>query len=168
MKLGRFTLPWVVATSSVAFAALAAPADLLPPGQAFRLTGRLEQGRAILRYRVADGYYLYRDKIRISMDPAAAADGKPALPVGRVKHDEFFGRVETYRGEVVIHVPLRRRPPTDRIVVTATSQGCADAGVCYPPHQETLDLMVGRPEAGPTTPGRSDGKSLLDALGGKP
>ena len=168
MKRLRFALPSLVAAWSLVTAALAAPADLLPPGQAFRLTGHLEEGRAILRYRIADGYYLYRDKIRISVDPAAATDGKPALPAGRVKHDEFFGKVETYRGEVVIRLPLRRRLPTDRMLVTATSQGCADVGVCYPPHQQTLELVAGQPEVDATAPGRSRGKSLIDELGGKP
>jgi thioredoxin:protein disulfide reductase len=146
----------------------AAAADLLPAGQAFPLSGRLDQGRAILRFRIADGYYLYRDKLRFSVEPAAAQAGKPTLPKGQMKNDEFFGRVEIYRGEVVIRLPVRTPTAHEPIVVTAVSQGCADAGVCYPPQQVRLALLPGQPEAGPDVPGTQGRKSLLDALDGKP
>jgi len=151
-----------------AFLASAAPPDLLPASRAFQLSGRLEQDRATLRYRIAEGYYLYRDKLRFSMEPAAAAAGTPILPRGRIKHDEFFGRVETYRGEVVIHLPVRPRGPQGQVVVTAIAQGCADVGVCYPPHQDTLVLVAGQPETGAMPQARGGTKSLLDALDGKP
>lgn len=142
--------------------------DLLPAGQAFALAGRLDEGQVVLRYRIADGYYLYRDKFRFSVAPDAVQVGKPALPKGLMKKDEFFGRVETYRGEVVIHLPLRQPKVTEPIVVTAVSQGCADVGVCYPPLRVSLSLAPGQPETNATAPGTPNGKSLLDALGGKP
>jgi thioredoxin:protein disulfide reductase len=143
-------------------------ADLLPAGQAFALAGRLEPGGAVLRYRIADGYYLYRDKLRFSLEPAAAQAGKPALPKGQMKNDEFFGRVAIYRGEVVIRLPVRTSAPNEPIVVTAVSQGCADAGVCYPPQQVSLTLVLGQPEKSAATPGAQGRKSLMDALEGKP
>lgn len=146
----------------------AAAADLLPAGQAFALSGRLDQGRAILRYRIADGYYLYRDKLRFSVEPPAAQAGGPTLPKGKMKNDEFFGRVEIYRGEVVVRVPVRTPASNEPIVVTAVSQGCADAGVCYPPQQVSLTLLPGQPEAAAKGPGAPERKSLLDALDGKP
>lgn len=142
--------------------------DLLPAGQAFALAGRLEQGRAVLRYRIADGYYLYRDKLRFSLEPAGVQVGKPTLPKGQMKNDEFFGRVAIYRGEVVIRLPVRTSTPNEPIVVTAVSQGCADAGVCYPPQQVSLTLVPGKPETAATTPGAPGRKSLMDALEGKP
>ncbi len=146
----------------------ATAADLLPAGQAFALAGRLDQGRAVLRYRIADGYYLYRDKLRFTVAPTAALTGKPTLPKGRMKDDEFFGRVEIYRGEVVIRLPVRTPAPTEPIVVTAVSQGCADAGVCYPPQQVSLTLRPGQPETAADSPAPQGRRSLLDALDGKP
>jgi thioredoxin:protein disulfide reductase len=146
----------------------ATAAELLPAGQAFALAGRLEQGRAVLRYRIADGYYLYRDKLRFSVAPPATQAGQPSLPKGRMKTDEFFGRVETYRGEVVIRLPVRAAAANEPIVVTAVSQGCADAGVCYPPQQVSLTLVPGQPETAAATPGAQGRKSLMDALEGKP
>ena len=62
------------------------------------------------RFDVADGYYLYRDKIHFTIDPVGAAC-PPSLPRGQRKHDEFFGDVETYRGPVVIRVPLPSAAP---------------------------------------------------------
>jgi len=156
---------------AAAFALAVAPAgaaDLLPAGEAFALAGRLDPGRVILRYRIADGYYLYRDKLRFTVTPPAVLAGKPTLPRGRMKNDEFFGRVETYRGEVVIRLPVRTPAANEPIVVTAVSQGCADAGVCYPPQQVSLTLVAGQPETAATVPGAPGRKSLLDALDGKP
>ncbi len=157
-----------VALTLVAAFGPAQAGDLLPAAQAFALAGRLQDGQVILRYRVADGYYLYRDKFRFSVEPDAVQMGKPALPKGLMKQDEFFGRVETYRGEVVIRLPLRRAKAAEPIVVTAVSQGCADVGVCYPPLRVSISLASGQPETNATAPGAPSGKSLLDALGGKP
>lgn len=162
--------PFVPALA-LALALLGAPAgasELLPAAEAFALSGRLHQNHAVLRYRIADGYYLYRDKFRFSVEPAGAQTGKAALPKGRMKTDEFFGRVETYRGEVEIRLPVRQQAGAEPIVVTAVSQGCADAGVCYPPLRVSLTLTPGQPETRATAPGAQGGKSLLDALGGKP
>lgn len=145
---------------------VAAPPELLPAREAFRVSAKLESREIAVRYRVAEGYYLYRDKLRFEVAPATA--GKPRLPRGVVKRDEFFGRTETYRDEVVIRIPLRGRGP-DRVTLTATSQGCADAGVCYPPRQDVLVLVAGASEVAPAAATqRPSGKTLLDALGGKP
>lgn len=161
----------LIASIAFALTALYGPtqaSDLLPAAQAFALTGRLDGGQVILRYRIADGYYLYRDKFRFSVEPATVRMGKPTLPRGLMKKDEFFGRVETYRGEVAIRVPLRQQTASEPIIVTAVSQGCADVGVCYPPLRVSLALTPGQPETNATAPGAQAGKSLLDALGGKP
>ena len=53
--------------------------------------------------------------------------GAPALPPGKVKDDEFFGKVETYRGQVVVRLPLDAAAPGRAVTVNAESQGCADA-----------------------------------------
>ena len=161
----------LMASIAFALAALCGPtkaSDLLPAGQAFALAGQLGDGQVILRYRIADGYYLYRDKFRFSVEPATVRMGKPTLPKGLMKKDEFFGRVETYRGEVAIRLSVRQQTATEPITITAVSQGCADVGVCYPPLRVSLTLTPGQPETNATAPGVQGGKSLLDALGGKP
>ena len=113
----------------------------LPPDQAFRLSARaLDPTTIEARFDVADGYYLYRDRIHFTV--GSSGDLPAELPAGVRKHDEFFGDVETYRGPVVIRVALPSAAPGRTLTLHADSQGCADAGVCYPPNPQTLDVDV--------------------------
>ncbi len=137
---------------AVALAAVAAGVPglepkLLPPEQAFRFSARtLDPATVEARFDVADGYYLYRDKLRFSVVGGGPALGVATLPAGTRKHDEFFGDVETYRGLVVVRVPVVDAKAGQPLVLVADSQGCADAGVCYPPNQQQVRLAV--PAAG--------------------
>ncbi len=89
---------------------------LLPPEQAFRLSARaLDPATIEARFDVADGYYLYRDKLRFTIEPVGALPAN--LPPGKRKHDEFFGDVETYRG--------RRERPVDAGQIRARRNGDA-------------------------------------------
>jgi thiol:disulfide interchange protein DsbD len=123
---------------------------LLPPEQAFRFSARaLDATTLEARFDVVDGYYLYRDKLGFTVEPATAAAGVPTLPQGKRKHDEFFGDVETYRGHVVVRVPLANAASGSAVTFKAASQGCADAGVCYPPTVQQVRLVIPAPGAGP-------------------
>jgi len=140
---------WLLAApafASALAAGLSAQTKLLPPEEAFRLSARALDATTIeARFDVADGYYLYRDRIHFSLGPAVTLSTD--LPAGTRKHDEFFGDVETYRGPVTIRVRLPGATPAGRpLVLHADSQGCADAGVCYPPNPQTLEVPV--PAAG--------------------
>ena len=126
-----------------AFARAAAEPDLLEPDKAFRFSARVLAPDAVeLRYNVAPGYYLYRDKFRFRFEPETVQPGTPELPRGEKKKDEFFGEVETYRGEVRIRLPVTNAGGADAVTLVATSQGCADAGVCYVPHDQTAKLKL--------------------------
>ena len=127
---------------AAAFAAgLPAQPKLLPPEQAFRLSARaLDPSTIEARFDVADGYYLYRDRIHFSV--GSSGDLPAELPKGQRKHDEFFGDVETYRGPVVIRVPLPAAIPGRTLTLHADSQGCADVGVCYPPNPQKLEVAL--------------------------
>jgi thiol:disulfide interchange protein DsbD len=124
-------------------AGAANPNDLLEPDQAFRFSARVVAPDAIeVLYQVAPGYYLYRDKIKFAAQPATVELGAPELPPGKLKKDEFFGEVQTYRGEVRVKVPVRNAAGVDAITLVATSQGCADSGVCYVPHDQKAQLNL--------------------------
>jgi len=136
------TLVLFLPAFAMAFAAgLPAQPKLLPPEQAFRLSVRaLDPSTIEARFDVADGYYLYRDRIHFSV---GSSGNLPAeLPRGQRKHDEFFGDVATYRGPVVIRVPLPTPTPGSTVELHADSQGCADVGVCYPPHAQVLQVAL--------------------------
>ena len=76
-------------------------ADLLQPDQAFQISGHADgSDKLIVQWRVADGYYMYRDKIHFDTDSMGIELGQPVLPEAEIKHDEFFGDVPIYRGEV--------------------------------------------------------------------
>jgi thiol:disulfide interchange protein DsbD len=124
-------------------AAGAAGVELLPPEQAFRLSARALDDRTLeARFAIADGYYLYRDKVGFALVPGGPALGIAEMPAGKAKHDQFFGDVETYRGTVVVRLPVSGTVPGQAVELTADSQGCADVGVCYPPTRQKLTLSI--------------------------
>jgi thiol:disulfide interchange protein DsbD len=126
----------------------AADPQLLPPEQAFRFSARAVNDRTLeARFAIADGYYLYRDKFRFAVSPEGVLLGAPELPPGKIKTDEFFGKVETYRGTVVVKLPLSA-VAGQTVVLAADSQGCADVGVCYPPTRQKLTLALPAPGTG--------------------
>ena len=142
---------------AIAAAAGAVGPKLLPADQAFRLSARALDSKTLeIRFDVADGYYLYRDKLKVGIEPASAAPGAPDLPPGKVIEDEFFGRVATYRGPVLIRVPLAGGQAGQSLEVAVESQGCADAGVCYPPQKQHLTVTLpaaGAPPGAPVSAG---------------
>ncbi len=115
--------------------------DLLMPEQAFRLESTATPEGVRLEWRIAEGYYLYRDKFRFDVKSGDATLGQPSLPAGKVINDEFFGAMEIYRDAVAVDLPVSGAPG-DAFSLEVTSQGCADIGVCYPPQKTLLDLTV--------------------------
>lgn len=106
-------------------------ADFLPVGKAFTFTSeRLESGETQLYWQIADGYYLYKQ--RMKFDGLAE---KPVLPQGEAHSDEFFGEQEVYRQGLEVKIPAGITGQ-----VKLGWQGCADAGLCYPPQSISVDL----------------------------
>jgi len=131
-------------------AASAQEPKLLPNERAFAFSARGIDDRTVeARFAIADGYYLYREKLRFSAEPGPL--GAAILPPGKVKEDQFFGKVETYRNQLIVKLPLEAASPGRPVTVLAESQGCADLGVCYPPQIQKVTLTLpaegGRPGA---------------------
>jgi thiol:disulfide interchange protein DsbD len=151
-KRRRADVRALVAAGILLAAASAFGADpkLLPPEQAFRFSARALDDRTVeARFAVEGGYYLYRDKLKFAAEPTVVALAPPDLPPGKVKEDPFFGRVETYRGDVVVKLPLANAAAGQSIVLVADSQGCADQGVCYPVNRQQVTLVVPAAGKGP-------------------
>lgn len=125
--------------------------DLLEPERAFQLSGRYKDPKMIeLQYKIAEHHYLYRSKFKFAIEPVAEAGlGKAQISKGEMKQDPTFGWVETYRDSVRILVPIatlrKNSAPAGMqpLRLKVTSQGCADAGVCYPPLHQYLTLQPG-------------------------
>ncbi len=114
--------------------------EFLTPDEAFLISARpADAGKVRIAWRIADGYYMYRSKFRFTTDTPGVELGNPALPASETREDPIFGDVEVYRGELVIDLPvtLAANAP-DLLTLKVRSQGCADAGLCYPPHTQTV------------------------------
>jgi thioredoxin:protein disulfide reductase len=108
--------------------------NLLEPDQAFRFSARLVAPDVVeVSYRVAEGYYLYKDRFEFTAEPATLHLGEPRFPPASWHEDDFFGRVEIYRGTLTVRIPLAAGEGATGVRLSAVSQGCADVGVCYLP-----------------------------------
>lgn len=120
------------------------PADLLPLSEAFRLeVSRVGAGRVRISWTIAEGYYLYRERIRLEAIPAGVRPGF-VLPPGIPKQDPFFGDTEIYRHQVAFEIALEESAARlERVHLKVVSQGCADIGICFPPEAREVVLAVG-------------------------
>jgi thioredoxin:protein disulfide reductase len=112
-----------------------AQGEFLPSDQAFSLrVSQAEHGQVHLNWQIAKGYYLYRKQLTVNAEPAGSVQ-HIIFPEGTIKHDEFFGASEVYhdRVEVLVTAP-------DAQALNIGWQGCADAGLCYPPQTRRVAL----------------------------
>ncbi len=119
---------------------------LLPADQAFQFVAEVVDGsRLQLDWFVADGYYLYREKFKVTLidPPAGIVLGAFTIPHGKKTHDEAFGEVEVLYQQVSVEVPLIRSDQTaQQVTLEVHYQGCADRGVCYPPMDSRVVLNL--------------------------
>jgi thiol:disulfide interchange protein DsbD len=135
--------------------------EFLDPAVAFKPTARAIDGQTIeVRFEIARGYYLYREKFRFAAEPESVQLGTPMLPPGKVKEDPNFGDVEVYYQQALIRIPVERNSSGPLpLTLKVTSQGCADAGICYPPQRQTLKLELPDPATTPIAASATDAAS---------
>ncbi|MCC7634331.1 protein-disulfide reductase DsbD domain-containing protein [Stenotrophomonas rhizophila] len=116
--------------------------DLLPVDEAFALTALArDRDRIEISWKIAPGYYLYRH--RTTAKPAAGFSAQALqMPAGKKHHDDFFGEVETYRERLTAVLPGKAADGTDTVTLEVRYQGCADAGVCYPPQKRSVQVKL--------------------------
>lgn len=126
----------------------AAGKEFLDPAVAFKPTVRALDAQTLeISFEIASGYYLYRDKFRFAAD--GVQFGPAVLPKGKEKDDENFGKVEVFYQQAVIRLPLLGAAPAN-FDLRVTSQGCAEAGICYPPQTRSLAVEMPLPGTAPT------------------
>ena len=139
-----FLLRPVWALLALLLLTLGAPAraadEFLDPDQAFQLSVRvLDAKRLELSYKVAPGYYLYRERFKFSSPDAKL--GEPQIPPGKKHYDTALEQdVETYHDGVVVVLPITSAAKA--FTLNATHQGCADKGLCYPPQPRTVAVTL--------------------------
>ena len=108
-------------------------ADFLPAEQAFVFsTEPLPSGETRLQWKITDKYYLYKKRLKFEGLDAAHT---PPLPEGLAHSDEFWGAAEVYRVRLELLIPANARGQ-----IKVSWQGCADAGLCYSPQSQKVDL----------------------------
>ncbi|NML18189.1 protein-disulfide reductase DsbD [Azohydromonas sp. G-1-1-14] len=111
--------------------------EFLAAEQAFELQAvGLDAGQARLQWRIAPGYYLYRERFAVSALPSGQPL-QPTLPPGERKDDPNFGVMEVYHGSVAMQLDAAGAEG-----LRVTWQGCAEAGLCYPPQTRTVQLAA--------------------------
>jgi thiol:disulfide interchange protein DsbD len=118
--------------------------DFLPPDEAFHFSALADGPDKIrLIWGITDGYYLYRARIKASSDGDSAKLGELVLPTGETKVDEYFGKQEVYHHDIVGSISVARSGGGQLAVpIKVTYQGCATAGLCYPPITKTVSVML--------------------------
>jgi thiol:disulfide interchange protein DsbD len=122
------------------FTSARAADEFLDPDQAFVLSVRvLDAKRLELSYKVAPGYYLYRERFKFASPDATL--GEPQIPPGKKHYDTALEQnVETYHDGVVVVLPIATAGKA--FTLNATHQGCADKGLCYPPQPRTVAVTL--------------------------
>ena len=119
----------------------------LPVDAAFRLSvSAYDPERLLASWRIEPGHYLYRDRIEVELAEGAPEDASLVgvdLPPGDVRDDPYFGPVRIYRTEAgaAIQVAHAGSPPAT-LDLAVTYQGCADAGLCYPPERKIVPVFL--------------------------
>jgi thiol:disulfide interchange protein DsbD len=135
---------WLLLAVLLPFApASAGPNDVLRPERAFPYELSTEGRDILLRWRIEPGYYLYRERMSVVALGPGVTLGAAAMPPGEPYEDEFFGRMEIYRGEVLVRIPvLAPAEGAVEVELEIRSQGCADIGLCYPPQAWPALVML--------------------------
>ena len=114
---------------------------LLSADAAFRLVA-VTQGRDAITvsWSIEPGYYLYRQRIAVEAVEPGIRLAAPQLPQGIAAHDEHFGDVQIYKSDLELRLPLQPGAPVPK-QLRLRWQGCAEAGVCYPPVTRVVDVV---------------------------
>ena len=148
----------------------AAEEEFLQPDQAFRISGDAAgEDAVVVSWDIEPGYYMYQSKFRFASETPGFEVARAELPDALTKQDEFFGEVQIFRDRVEARLPIERTADAGKIVeIEATSQGCADAGLCYPPQKQKILLELPRLAAVAPTPATIEPETSMSEQGPEP
>ncbi len=118
--------------------------DFLPVMEAFQPAAWHDGDTLYIGLDIADTYYLYRHQFAVTSQTQGVTLSEPIIPQGTFTNDEFMGDVYVFRDQLVFEVPLDA-PYAGPFDVELTFQGCADAGLCYPPERTNLQASETAP-----------------------
>ena len=114
--------------------------EFLAPEKAFTYTATATEREVTVEWQATKGYYLYKKRMGLATTTPGATIGEPAYPKAEIHKDDYFGEQEVFRGNFKVTAPLSGAKAGDTLALKLKWQGCADAGLCYPP--STWDATV--------------------------
>jgi thiol:disulfide interchange protein DsbD len=143
--------------------------DFLEPEKAFFVQAKMiDSGTIRLQFNIANGYYMYKEQFAFKLDTTTVKLGQAILPIGVVKHDPTFDKkMELYFKEANITIPISAWPKDKEaspFVLTVTGQGCAEAGICYPPMDFVVKMLAASESIGYEVESPQSKLGLLDRI----
>ena len=130
--------------------------DFLDPNDAFKSEVIVENNSITVTWTIAEGYHLYADKMSITANSSAAL-GTLNLPKGEIKYDKVLEKdTEKFHGIIKTTIPIVSAQTS--FDITLGFQGCAEAGLCYPPQERIQTINISNPITG------SDENKIASAL----
>jgi len=139
--------------------------SFLPPDEVFQVQVDAQDAHTLqANFKIAQGYYLYRDRINFKALDESAKLAATVFPQGDVKDDPNFGRIVVFHHSFQALVPLQANKPAERVKIVVEYQGCSEQGLCYPPIEKTFDVvMQDRPANTQTGLGKIDPNATVAA-----
>ena len=116
--------------------------EFLDPTDAFKYTANADESSVTVEWRATKGYYLYKKRMGLSAATPGVTVGESVYPKGEIHKDEYFGEQEVFRNTFKVSAPLTGAKAGDTIALKLKWQGCADAGLCYPPSEWDASVKV--------------------------
>src|SRR6188768_479924 len=107
--------------------------EFMNPEDAFKYTATADEQNVTIEWRATKGYYLYKKRMGLSAATPGVTVGESVYPKVEVHKDEYFGEQEVFRDTFKVTAPLSGAKVGDTVALKLKWQGCADAGLCYPP-----------------------------------
>jgi len=116
--------------------------DFLPVDEAFVFSVKETTKNSVtLQWKVADGYHLYKNQFRFSVEPDGNKISNIDYPKGEMFKDKALGTLESYKGTLNITLNINNID-SNNITLKSRYQGCADVGLCYPPETKVTTLKI--------------------------
>jgi thioredoxin:protein disulfide reductase len=152
-----------VLTASVLAATPVFAEEFLDPAQAFKVSASQNKDAIDIQWNIAPGYYMYADRISVSVNGAGTEVGQLEKPQGIEKFDTNFGKIMLlYKQTASLRLPIKQSAGSD-VTLQINSQGCAESGLCYPPQEHTLKVALNSPIA--NTPSVANNNNASNNVG---
>lgn len=175
--LGMLLGAWVAHAQTANFDPIKAPEakKFLPAAMVFQMTSRASApNQYTLTWRVAQGYYLYKDQMKIvATDGATVSSVKWTTPT-QSKDDPTFGQVQVFHNQAIAVVTVNTsKVTTGQPILNVRYQGCAEGGLCYPPINAQVALSVANTPApvdktAAVTPAADTNSAVVNASSARP